>query len=82
MSNIEKYNQAFIETFMVEEKDLPALKYQDVATWDSVGHMALMTALEESFTIELDIDDIIEFSSYEAGKSILAKYNVAIESAV
>lgn len=81
MSNREKYNRAFTETLMVEAKDLPALKYQDTATWDSVGHMALMTALEEAFGIEMDIDDIIEFSSYEAGQAILAKYNVEIESA-
>lgn len=79
MSNREKYIAAFKETFMVEEGDLPKLKYQDIATWDSVGHMALMAALEEAFGFELDIDDIIEFSSYEVGQTILAKYNVTLE---
>lgn len=82
MNNLEKYNRAFIENFMVDAKDLPALKYQDIATWDSVGHMALMTSLEEAFEIEIDIDDIIEFSSYEAGRAILGKYNIVIESVV
>ena len=76
----EKYNTAFIDTLMIEAKDLPALKYQDVTTWDSVGHMALMAALEEVFCIELDIDDIIGFSSYKVGQSILAKYNVIVEA--
>lgn len=80
MSNREKYNLAFTETFMVEAKDLLDLKYQDIGGWDSVGHMVLMTALEEAFGIEMDIDDIIGFSSYEVGQSILAKYNVEIES--
>lgn len=80
MSNLEKYNCVFTETLMVEAKDLPDLKYQDIDTWDSAGHMALMAALEEVFGIEMDIDDIIAFSSYEAGQSILAKYNVEIES--
>lgn len=80
VSNREKYNLAFTETFMVEAKDLPDLKYQDIGTWDSVGHMVLMAALEEAFGIEMDIDDIIGFSSYEVGQSILAKYNVTIES--
>ncbi len=78
MSNLDKYITAFKETFMVEESDLANLKYQGVATWDSVGHMALMAALEEAFGIELDIDDIIEFSSFEVGKTILAKYNVTL----
>jgi len=81
MSSAEKYDAAFIETFMLETKDLAALKYQEVESWDSVGHMALIAALEEAFSIELDIDDIIEFSSYEAGKAILVKYDVQIEPA-
>lgn len=80
MSNREKYDAAFIEALGVEAKDLPALKYQDIPTWDSVGHMGLMAALEEAFDIELDTDDIIEFSSYEVGPVILAKYEIVIES--
>ncbi|OLP58253.1 acyl carrier protein [Xaviernesmea oryzae] len=82
MSNRDTYNTAFTETFMIETKDLPGLKYQDISAWDSVGHMALMAALEEAFGIEMDIDDIIEFSGYEAGQAILTKYNIAIEPAV
>ena len=76
MSIIEKYNNAFTNTFMVEIDKLPGLKYQAIDAWDSVGHMALMAAIEESFTIEMDIDDIIGFSSYEVGQDILSKYNV------
>ena len=78
MTNIEKYNSAFTKTFMIEPEKLVGLKYQAIETWDSVGHMALMAALEESFGIELDIDDIIGFSSYEVGQEILGKYKVAI----
>lgn len=79
MSNLEKYQQAFGETFMVEKEKLSDLKYQDIPEWDSVGHMALMAALEESFQIELDIDDIIEFSSFVYGKEILKKYKVDVD---
>ena len=79
MSNLEKYVAAFTSTIMVEESVLPNLKYQDIAAWDSVGHMALMTALEETFGIEMEIDDIIEFSSFEHGRTILAKYNINME---
>lgn len=79
MSNLEKYVFAFTSTFMVEESALADLKYQDIAAWDSVGHMALMTVLEETFGIEMEIDDIIEFSSFEVGRTILAKYKVNFE---
>ena len=81
MSNRQKYDAAFMETFTVEAGGLPAAKYQEVEGWDSAGHMALMAALEEAFGLELDIDDIIAFSSYEVGQAILAKYNVVIEPA-
>ncbi len=79
MSNLKKYVTAFTSTFMVDESVLPDLKYQDIDAWDSVGHMALMTALEETFNIEMDIDDIIEFSSFEYGRAVLAKYNINME---
>lgn len=78
MANVEKYNQAFIETFQVPAAGLEALQYQGVEAWDSVGHMSLIAALENSFNIMLDTDDIIDFSSYEAGKTILRKYDVEL----
>lgn len=81
MSNLEKYNRAFTESFEIEESRLPGLKYQDIEAWDSVGHMTLIAALEDAFDIMMDTDDIIDLSSYEKGKEILAKdcYGVSIE---
>ena len=79
MSNLKKYVATFTATLLVEESVLPDLKYQDIAAWDSVGHMGLMAALEETFGIEMDIDDIIEFSSFEYGRTILAKYNINMD---
>ena len=78
MSNLEKYNKAFVETFEIPEDQLDNLKYQDIEAWDSVGHMGLIAALEDAFDIMMDTDDIIDFNSYEKGKEILAKeaYNV------
>lgn len=78
MSNQEKYDAAFIQTFLVHPSDLPELKYQAITAWDSVGHMQLVGALEQSFGLELDIDDIIDFSSYQKGKQILSKYKVTL----
>jgi acyl carrier protein len=80
MSNIEKYDKAFIESFAVEKEKLKGLKYQDISAWDSIGHMQLMAELEDEFEIELDIDDIIDFSSYEVGQGILKKYSVELDT--
>ena len=78
MTNLEKYNMAFVETFSVKEESLPALTYQSIKNWDSVGHMGLMANIEEKFNIMLETEDIIAFSSYEKGKEIVKKYAVAI----
>ena len=79
MNNLEKYNKAFTETFEITESQLPGLKYQDIAVWDSVGHMSLIAALEDTFDIMMDTDDIIDLSSYEKGKEILAKDEYGVE---
>ena len=73
MTNLEMYNEAFITTFEITEDQLEGLEYQDIAAWDSVGHMSLIAALEDAFDIMMDTDDIIDFSSYEKGKEILSK---------
>ena len=78
MSNLEKYNKAFIESFSTTEDALPSLEYQSIPEWDSVGHMVMTAMLEEEFDIMMDTDDIIDFSSYEKGKVILAKYGIEL----
>jgi len=78
MTNLEIYNQKFMETFGVTENELSTLKYQSVKSWDSVGHMQLIAELEDSFDIMFDTDDIIDFSSYEKGKELLKKYEVEV----
>ena len=78
MKNLEKYNDAFLKIFAIDNSQLEKLKYQSIESWDSVGHMALIAELEDNFEIEMDIDDIIEFSDYQKGKVILKKYEVDI----
>lgn len=78
MTNLEKYNEAFKVSFTIQDEALSALAYQSVPAWDSVGHMQLIAELEEAFNIMFDTEDIIDFSSYEKGKGLLAKYQVII----
>ena len=76
MTNLEKYNNVFMENLQITEDQLVGLTYQSVELWDSVGHMSLVAALEDEFDIMIDTDDIIDLSSYEKGTEILAKYGV------
>ena len=81
MNNLEKYNKIFTEVFNVDESKLPDLNYQSINEWDSVGHMNLISSLENTFNIMLDTTDVIDFSSYVKGKEILSKkeYGVIFE---
>lgn len=79
MSNLEKYKNAFCESFSINENDIDDnLEYNSINAWDSVGHMGLIANLEEAFNISFEIDDVIDFSSYNKGKEILKKYKIEV----
>jgi len=78
MSNQDKYNDVFARTFLINIDELNNLSYHSVTVWDSIGHMLLISAMEEEFDIMIDSEDIFEFSSYEKGKEILKKYSIEI----
>ena len=75
---IDNYDKVFIKSFKIKKEKLKKLKYESVPQWDSVGHMSMIGMLEETFKITLEMDDIIDFSSYELGKKILKKYKIKI----
>ena len=52
------------------------IKYNEISKWDSIGHMSLISALEEGFGITMDIDDIVDFSSFKKGFDIFKKYGI------
>tara|TARA_Y100001970_G_C14009844_1_gene737818 strand:- start:306 stop:545 length:240 start_codon:yes stop_codon:yes gene_type:complete len=79
MTNKEKYKKIFIEALSIESSNFDEkIKYNDISEWDSIGHMTLMAALEEGFSISMETDDIVDFSSFKKGIEILKKYKVQI----
>ena len=77
MSIKKKYRDIFIQSLSIDEKKFnEKIKYNEIPEWDSIGHMTLMSSLEEKFIISMDTDDIVDFSSFEKGIKILEKYGV------
>tara|TARA_B110001454_G_C12677785_1_gene416618 strand:+ start:550 stop:786 length:237 start_codon:yes stop_codon:yes gene_type:complete len=77
MDNTDKYKEIFIKSLSMDKNKFDdKIKYNDIPEWDSIGHMTLMSELEEEFKISMETDDIIEFSSYKKGIEILKKYKV------
>tara|TARA_Y100001958_G_C20770032_1_gene246328 strand:- start:281 stop:523 length:243 start_codon:yes stop_codon:yes gene_type:complete len=80
MSKKDKYKEIFMNSLSIKDQNkVESLKYNEIDEWDSIGHMSLMSALEEEFKISLETDDIIDFSSYKKGIEILKKYKVDLK---
>ena len=77
MSNKHKYQDIFIKSLSINNNKFNEnIKYNEIPEWDSIGHMTLMSGLEEGFGITMDTDDIVDFSSFKKGMKILKKYKV------
>ena len=79
MSNLEKYKNAFVSSLSIDSSALKdSLKYNEIPEWDSIGHMSLISALEDEFKITIETDDIVDLSSFKKGIEILKKYEIEV----
>ena len=61
MSSLKKYKDTFITSLSLDKKKFnEKLEYNQVTEWDSIGHMTLVSDLEEAFNISFETDDIID----------------------
>jgi acyl carrier protein len=75
--NEQKLRQAFSLGLNLPESEInDNFQYGSSAQWDSISHMALVAAIDSTFDIMLDTDDLIDMSSYGKARGILTKYGV------
>lgn len=68
-----------MDVFQVEISKLTEdFTNQNVDGWDSVKQLSLTSAIEDEFDLLLDAEDILGFSSYNAGKMILVKNGIEL----
>jgi acyl carrier protein len=64
MALIDRVGALFVKVFSIEpERFSLDLVPEDVLRWDSLGHMELVTNLEETFNVQFEVDEISEMSS-------------------
>lgn len=51
---------------LAPEDVLPGTAQDDLAAWDSVGHLNLMLSVEDVFGVTLDVPDMEKLTSVEA----------------
>ena len=78
MNNLKIYKNCFKNSLSISDDGLESLEYNSIPEWDSIGHMTLISELEENFKISIETDDIVDFSSFKKGKDILLKYKIKI----
>ena len=77
MTNMEKYNRVFMEVLGVKESALnESFTFKAVPQWDSVAHLSLISALEDTFDVMFESQDILHYESYQNGIRILQKYGI------
>jgi len=80
MSNLEKLNKVLFDVFdlKIVEDIKDEMGPDDIETWDSLGHVELITSLEEAFDIALDVVDISRMYTIGDIKKIVKKYGIEI----
>jgi acyl carrier protein len=73
-----KLQRIFLELFQVPPADLgPDMGPGQIAKWDSLGHMQLVTAIQKEFGITLTLDEVMQMDSVQNITSVLEKRGVA-----
>ena len=80
MNNLEKINKVLRDVFdlKITEDINDDMGPDEIEAWDSLGHVELITNLEEVFDISLDVVDISRMYTVGGIKKIVGKYGVEI----
>lgn len=67
MSSFDKVREIIASTLGVDKCLITqTLAMEDIDQWDSVGNIAIITALEENLGIEIPMEDLFELNSISA----------------
>jgi acyl carrier protein len=78
MSLFEQLQSAIAATLKVPAAKITEnTQAEDIAAWDSLGHVNLMMTLEQTFDIFLDVEDFPKLNSVPAILEYLGKQGIA-----
>jgi acyl carrier protein len=75
--NEHRLKEAFSRALAIPiERVTDDLRYEGTGEWDSIAHMQLIAAIDQTFDIMLDTEDVLDLSSFAQAKVLLRKYNI------
>lgn len=80
VSNEDRLKRVFANVFQIPDEEVTdELAYREFPKWDSLAHMALVAEIDAEFDSMLDMDEIIDLSSFKRAKEILSNHDVVFE---
>ena len=77
-----KLKQVFVRAFgIMPDEVTDELTFGGIPEWNSMGHMALVAELEETYGIAIQPDDIVSINSFSAVQLVLKRYEVMLDVA-
>jgi acyl carrier protein len=68
----DKLKQVFNSVFQLSPEQVSdSLSPEGVTGWDSLGHVRLVTALQDEFGVEFEVDEIMRMENVAEIKAIL-----------
>jgi len=78
VSTFEKLRHAISQTLEVPPEAIAATSSsEDIAGWDSLGHVNLMISIEQIFDVQLDVEDFPKLTSVPAILEYLKNNGIA-----
>ena len=71
----ERLKQIFRFAFAIsDDAEVDAFEFRCTKEWDSLGHMQLVAAIENEFSIMMETSDVLNMSSFGKAVEIVGKY--------
>ncbi len=78
MAGLAELQVCFVDTFALDPAVAVAdLQFQGIPEWDSVGHMQLVAAIETTFDVMLETQEVLDLSSFGKAVEILTRHGIA-----
>ena len=75
----QKIKNLLIELFKLKDGEITdSLTMEDLEVWDSLKHMEIIVAIEETFGLELTADEIVSMRSVGEIKRVIREKGVQV----
>jgi acyl carrier protein len=77
MTTLSRVASVFSQAFAVPAEDITSKTVpDDVAKWDSLGHMNMVSVLEKEFGLQFEVDEIMEMATVQNILDVLARKGI------